>query len=88
MQGGNAHATSVRSRQVRGEGYTASVFPCRCHRTRWDKAHGPSRRAVRTVTSKAEATGTLRKVVAGSALGRRPNNALQRIAARWRLCLS
>jgi hypothetical protein len=36
------------------------------------------------VTSKAETRGTQREVYAGSTLGRWPNPALQRIAARWR----
>ena len=85
MQGGNASTASVRSWQVRAAGYALSVSLRRCWRRGWNEASGPSRRTVRTETSKAAATGTLRKVLAGSARGRRPNHALQRIAARWRI---
>jgi hypothetical protein len=49
---------------------------------------GQSRTTTRTVGSEAQATDTLREVVAGSTLGCRPNTALQRIAARWRFCIS
>jgi hypothetical protein len=44
-------------------------------------------RAMQTVRSATATNGTTRTVVAESALGRWPNEALQRIAARWRFCL-
>ena len=78
MQGGNANATSVQSWQVRGEGSAASALLCHCRRMCWDEAHGRYQTAARTGTSKAERTGIMREVLTGSALGRWPNNALQR----------
>jgi hypothetical protein len=50
-------------------------------------ARGRYRTGVRTVISQPETTGTTRKVCAGSAVGRWPNTALQRIAARVRFLL-
>lgn len=43
-----------------------------------------ARTGARTVGTKAGGEGAARKVMARSAVGRGPNEALQRIAARWR----
>jgi hypothetical protein len=48
------------------------------------EARDGARRGARTVGNKAEVEEAERKVMAGSAVGRGPNEALQRIAARWR----
>jgi hypothetical protein len=50
------------------------------------EANGPERRAARTARSQAEPTGLKGEVCAGSAGGRWPNPAHQRIAAWWRIC--
>ena len=86
--GGASRAMSVTSWPVRAAGYDPSALRRRCHRIRSDEANGQYRTAPRTGTSKANATGATREVCARSAVGRWPNEALQRIAARWRLCLN
>jgi hypothetical protein len=48
------------------------------------RAAGEAREGARTVGTKAEVEEAEHKVMAGSARGRWPNTALQRIAARWR----
>jgi len=67
-------------------GFASALARC-CPRRRWDAANGQSRTATRTGTNAAETTGNQREVGVGSAVGRWPNPALQRIAARWRFCL-
>jgi hypothetical protein len=52
-----------------------------------DEAKGWLRTGARTVRSQAETTGMTHEVRAGSARGRWPNPALQRIATRWRILL-
>jgi hypothetical protein len=49
-----------------------------------EKENGAFRTAVRTGRGQTETKGATRDVGAGSARGRWPNPALQRIAARWR----
>ena len=86
MNGGNFSATSVRSWLVSGAGYTSSALFRRSGRRRSDEAESRYRPAARAVRNTTTTYGTRRKVLAGSAIGRWPNTALQRIAARWRLC--
>jgi hypothetical protein len=55
---------------------------------RKEKANEPSRTAERTARSTAETLRTSRTVVTGSPQGRRPNEALHRIAALLRFLLN
>jgi hypothetical protein len=82
MTGGNSNAELVTSWQAGSAGDCPSALPRLCHRTRVDAARSRSRTATRTDRSVTEAQGMTREVVAGSTLGRWPNTALQRIAAR------
>ena len=86
MNGENAHVASVRSWPVRAAGDDPSALRRRCPRIQLDEARGWARTEVRTVGTKAEEEEAARKVRAGNAVGRWPNEALQRIAARWRFC--
>jgi hypothetical protein len=85
MHRGDSSGASVGSWQVRNAGYATAVLSRRCRRRGSASQTGQLRTTTRTARSEAEATDTLREVVAESALGRRPNQALQRIAARWRM---
>ena len=88
MNEGNCSAPSVRSWHGSGAGHGTSALLGHCGRMRRDEARGWYRTEARTVRSAVTTDGTQREVLAGSTLGRWPNHALQRIAARWRLCLS
>ena len=88
MDGRNSSVASVRSWRVCAAGYWPSALHCHCRRMRTGDARGQYRTGGRRVTSKAETNGTKREVDAESAGGRRPNTALQRIAARWRFHLN
>jgi hypothetical protein len=87
MTGGAVSAMSGTSWPVPAAGGLSSARRCPRRRRRWDEATGWLRTGARTDRSNTEATGIKRKVMAGNTLGRRPNEALQRIAARWRFCL-
>jgi hypothetical protein len=88
LMGGAVSAPSVTSCSASAAGDSSSMLRRRCRRTRSDDANGGDGTAVRTDRNKAETRGRTCKVFAGSALGRWPNTALQRIAARWRFCWS
>ena len=88
MTGGSSGAVPVRSWQASAEGCTTSALLSPCHRIRLDEAKGWLRAAARRGTSEVETLETTREVMARSTVGRWPNPALQRIAARWRLCQS
>jgi hypothetical protein len=88
MTGENFGGVSVRSWFASAAGHGTTALVRRCYRRRWDETRGQSRTAMRMDRDKAETQGTKRAVYAGSAVGRWPNPALQRIAARWRFCLS
>ena len=85
MNGRNFRTASVPSWCLRAAGHDTPALSGGSRRMRSDEADGPPRTKARTVTSTAELPGTKREALAGSALGRWPNPALQRIAARWRL---
>jgi len=85
-RGGAISVMSVTFWPVRAAGCCPSALCRSCRRIGWDDTNGSSRTGGWRDTSQAETTGRKRKVRAGSPLGRRPNPALQRIAARWRLC--
>ncbi len=87
MLGGNFRGASVRSWFASAVGCGPSALARCCHRRRWDEVKGQSRTATRRDSNQAEPTGAKREVAAGSTIGRWPNEALQRIAARWRFCL-
>ena len=85
--GGASRAMPVRSWPARGARGVASALARCCRRMRLAKAKGWLRTGARTVRSQAETTGMTHEVMAESAIGQWPNEALQRIAARWRFCL-
>jgi hypothetical protein len=88
LMGGASRAMSVTFWPVKAAGSHSSTLRRPCRRIRIDKTKGWIRKAAQTVRNTAETTGTKCAVGAGSAVGRRPNPALQRIAARWQICLS
>jgi hypothetical protein len=77
MTGRSSSAAPVRSWQARDEGSARAVLSGRCRRRRSDDANGQNGRAARTGTNEAERQEMKGKVMAGSALGRWPNPALQ-----------
>ncbi len=87
LMDGVSSAMPVMSWPVRAAGCYSSALRRPCHRKRTGEARGPYRPGGRRVPSQAETTGVTRAVGAGSAGGRWPNTALQRIAARWRMLL-
>ena len=82
MNGGNFNSAPVTFWRAGGRGGGTAVLPRPCRRIRSDDAKGRYRPAARTVRTEAATQGMTREVVAGSTLGRWPNHALQRIAAR------
>ena len=84
LMGGAISAMPVTSWPVSAAGYSSLALYRPCHRKRTGEARGRYRTGVRTVRSKTETAGMTCEVGAGSTLGRWPNEALQRIAARWR----
>ena len=84
MNGGTSSAAPVMSWHARAAGCCTAALAGRSRRICWDGAKGWYRTAARTVWNDGAMTGTRREVVSGSTLGRWPNTALQRIAARWR----
>jgi hypothetical protein len=80
-------APSVPSWPGSAAGAGAAAVRRPCQRIRLNDTKGWLRTARRRGTNNAATTGTTQQVSAGSTLGRRPNPALQRIAARWRILL-
>ena len=88
MTGRNSHAASVTSWHAKGAGDCTAALPRYRRMMRSDGAKGRYRTAARTVTSKVETNGTARAVVAGSTLGRWPNEALQQTRPLLRMLLN
>jgi hypothetical protein len=88
MTGGNFSFASVWSCPVSAAGDGPSALWRSWRRISANEAKGRYGTTTRTDRNGAETTGTTRKVGAESAVGRWPNTALQRIAARWRLSIS
>lgn len=89
MKGRDSSAVPIQSWLAREEGcFTSTLSRC-CRRMRPDEVKGlVTNGAKRTVRSKAGTLGLTRKVTAGSARGRRPNEPLHVTAARWRFLLN
>ncbi len=67
MTGRVSSAAPVKFWRVRGAGCVTAALARLCRRRRWGRANGSYRTAARTVTKAAEAKGTTRTVLAGSA---------------------